>query len=127
MKRKTIMITLLAMLLVIPVLAQATPAGELTGVEGNIVVRLAEFRTGRLQWRVSGTATPSSNQSVTIAYDNGAAAGTVIGTANVVNGAWTLSVLNATDLLDPVASGATRIRVISTLGGATTATISIRR
>ncbi len=120
MNRKSFMITLLAMLLAIPILAQAT-------IEGNIVVRLAEFRTGRLQWRVSGTATPSSNQSVTITYDNGAAAGTVIGTANVVNGAWTLDVRNAAGLLDPTASGATRIRVVSTLGGTATALIFIRK
>ena len=123
MKRKTIMITLLAMLLVIPVLAQGTPVGS----EGNIVVRLSEFRTSRLQWRVSGLATPSSNQSVTIAYDDGAAAGTVIGTANVVNGAWTFNIRNATGILDPRVSGATRIRVVTTLGDTTTATIFIRK
>ena len=123
MKRKTIMITLLAMLLVIPVLAQGTPVGS----EGNIVVRLSEFRTSRLQWRVSGLATPSSNQSVTIAYDNGTAAGTVIGTANVVAGVWTLDIRNATGTLNPTTSGATRIRVTSTRGGRTTATLIIRR
>jgi len=93
----------------------------------TLAVRLAEFRTGRLQWRVTGTAAPSVNQTVTIAFDDGAAAGTVIGTANVVAGVWTLDVRNALGILDPTVSGATRIRVVSTQGGTTTAPIIVRR
>ena len=93
----------------------------------TIVVRLAEVRTDRLQWRVSGLATPSANQSVTIAYDNGTAKGAVIGTVNVVNGAWTLDIRNATGILDPRTSGATRIRLASSLGGTATVTLVIRR
>ena len=64
---------------------------------------------------------------MTIAYDNGTAAGKAIGTVNVVNGAWTLDLRNATGILDPRVSGATRIRVTSALGGTATAAIVVRR
>lgn len=94
----------------------------------TITVQLAMFRTGGRRWRVAGIDSVALGQTLTIAFENGTAAGTVIGTAVVdVAGAWAVDLRGASGLLDPRSTGVTQIRVTSPLGGSAVAMINIRR
>lgn len=90
--------------------------------------QLAQYRTSRGRWVVSGTSSVPTPHNVTISYADGTSAGFVIGTA-VVNalGNWALDIRGARGALDPRTSGATQLNVTSQLGGTDTIGINIRR
>ncbi|MFL5398030.1 MAG: Ig-like domain-containing protein [Myxococcales bacterium] len=98
-------------------------------IGGDTVVGTdALFRIAQRRWTISGSAS-QPNQTVTIKYDDGAAAGTVIGTAQVDPfGNWLLDLRKVTGALDPttLTPRPTRVRITSTLGGTTTVPITIR-
>jgi hypothetical protein len=89
----------------------------------------ATYRLGQARWIVSGTDTLPAGQTITIAYANGTASGTVIGTAVVgANGSWLLDLRGVTGNLNPRNVGATQVRATSSLSNATAiANITIRQ
>lgn len=90
--------------------------------------QLAQYRTSRGRWVVSGTSSVPTPHNVTISYADGTSAGFVIGTAVVdALGNWALDIRGARDALDPRTSGATQLNVTSKLGGTDTIGITIRR
>jgi len=96
--------------------------------EDTVVAASALFRTDKARWVISGSDS-EPNQHLTITYDDGGAAGTVIGFADGdVNGNWLLDVRGVTGALNPttVIPRPTHIRVTSPLGGSGTVVISIR-
>jgi hypothetical protein len=110
--------------------AAATVTVNVAGSE-TVTIQQATFRTTARRWIVSGTDSIRAGQTLTIRYDNGSAAGTAIGSAVVdATGAWNFDVRGVSGILDPRTTGATRIRITSSLSGDSvtlrTATINIR-
>src|SRR4029453_2379815 len=94
-----------------------------------------DYIVSKRRWRVDGTSTVSGGQTVFITYADGtfadgtSAAGTLIGTAQVAAGLFTLdlTLAAANDLRNPANSTLFKaglqprnIRVTSSLGGSTT-------
>jgi hypothetical protein len=97
----------------------------------TVIASSALFRTTAKRWVINGTDT-IPNQVLTITYDNGSAAGTVIGTATGdAAGNWLLDIRGVSGLLDPttipVATRPTRIRATSPLGGIGVVGFTIRQ
>lgn len=86
----------------------------------------AELRTRDVEWRVSGTATAVTGNSVTVHQYNSVTqqAGTLIGTSNVAaDGTWTVRSRGQS----PLQNGTDRVIVTSTAGAQTIVTFSTRR
>ncbi|QTG82180.1 fibronectin type III domain-containing protein [Arthrobacter crystallopoietes] len=87
-----------------------TPNDQLTGT--------AEFRTREREWRISGSASITTSNTITITNADGAR----IGTATVgADGAWTYRGRNSTSAYTPT------IKVTSSAGGAATINATSRR
>ena len=79
----------------------------------------AEFRTGKRQWRVRGTATGALPDTVTVRYN-----GQLVGTAAVdATGAWDVRPAVGAG---PVPQGPATVTVTSSRGGSTTLPVTIR-
>jgi hypothetical protein len=94
----------------------------------SVVPASAVFRTGQRRWIVSGTDTVPG-QLITLTYDDGAAAGATIGTAQGdATGNWAFDVRNVSGVLDPttLSPRPTRIRATSPLGGSGTVFLTTR-
>lgn len=96
----------------------------------SVIATSALFRTTAKRWVITGTDSVPG-QTITVTYDNGSAAGTVIGTTTGdAAGNWILDIRGVSGLLDPTtipqATRPTRIRATSPLGGFGTVGFTIR-
>jgi hypothetical protein len=104
-------------------------ATVVVNVAGNeqIPITQAEFRTGQLRLRVSGTISPIQGQTVTIRWANGRDITSVVATVvSDATGAWALDQRPATGIQDPRNSGATAVVVTGPGGGRQVLNITLR-
>ena len=102
----------------------ATDDVIITAASDNLAVARAEYRTGKRQWRIDGTALLLGGNAITI-YLGSDFSGPVIGTAQVdTTGAWAFNLSNS-----PTDPGAIRtVSVRSSRGGQVTGfTLTVRR
>jgi hypothetical protein len=93
----------------------------------SILVTLSEFRTSKRRLRISGTDSIRNGQTLAITWANGTDTTTRVASPVVdATGAWVVDVSNAIGIQDPRNTGATVLRIVSPLGGATVASIVIR-
>ncbi|MGF9648409.1 fibronectin type III domain-containing protein [Pseudarthrobacter oxydans] len=86
-----------------------TPADQLTAT--------AEFRADKREWRIGGSASITTGNTITVSNANGVR----IGTATVAaDGSWTIRARNSTAAVTPT------IKVTSSAGGSITASVSTR-
>jgi hypothetical protein len=93
-----------------------------------VTVTRAQFTLSQKRWVVTGT-TSVPNQTITLSYVNGTAAGHVIGTVPVdALGNWTLDIRGVTGLDDPttLASRPTTLKATSSAKGSATVTITYK-
>jgi len=111
---------------------RSNPATVIVNVigEDTVVAASALFRTDKKRWVISGSDS-EPNQTVTLTYANGAAAGSIIGTATGdAAGNWLFDQRGFSGQLDPttfpVATRPTQIQATSSLGGVSRIAITIR-
>jgi hypothetical protein len=93
-----------------------------------VVISSALFRNDKKRWTVTGTSSVP-NQTISLTYDNGAAAGYEFGTVQVDGtGAWTLDIRGVSGTDDPTTLNPrpTRIRATSSLTGSGTIGLTVR-
>src|SRR4051812_579773 len=94
----------------------------------NVAITRAQFTIAQKRWVVTGT-TSIPNQTITLTYVNGTAAGWSIGNVLVDTlGNWTLDIRNVTGNDDPttLASRPVTLKATSSAGGSATVTIAYK-
>jgi len=92
----------------------------------TITITKAQFTLSQKRWVVSGT-TSVPNQTISLTYVNGTAAGWSIGNVPVDTlGNWTLDIRNVTGNDDPTTVGAKTLKATSSSGGSATVAITLK-
>jgi hypothetical protein len=107
----------------------ATVTVTVAGAE-TITVQVAEFRTSKAQWRVSGVITPVpvGNVTINLVSTTNPGLNVLLGTVAILpDGTWDFRLDGATGQQDPRTNGGNRVRVTGPNGGVTTSTFLLRR
>jgi hypothetical protein len=103
--------------------APATVSLTVVAAGDQLAIAQARFRTGIRRWDVTGTATVSTGNVVTVTLFRGTQQIGIVGTAPVVAGAWSLTALNS----NVIARNGDRVVATSAAGGTAQLPVQVRQ